>query len=144
MVQCPTLIDPRLIHSSVGQKGSTVKAVLLVMMMVMWSASIAVIISSPAKYPTTYFPWVDDECFWVGGIVEKKETRWDNGNYYVFTINGTIDNATPYRAEILGNQFLYATLPVNSYYENEVCNTLTLREAFTNGTIQLIDYGLEP
>ena len=114
------------------------------MMMVMWSASIAVIVTSPAKYPTTYFPWVDDECFWVGGIVEKKETRWDNGNYYVFTINGTIDNATPYRAEILGNQFLYATLPVNSYYESEVCNTMTLREAFTNGTIQLIDYGLEP
>jgi len=129
----------------VSDRATTVKAVLMVVMMVMWSFSIAVVVTSPARYPTTYFPWVDDECYWVGGVIEKKEAKFDEtGTSYIFTINGTIDNGTPYKAEVLGSRLLYLTLPVNSYYENTVCNTITLREAFTNGSIQIIEYGLEP
>src|SRR5210317_1412775 len=128
-----------------SDRATTVKAVLMVVMMVMWSFSIAVVVTSPARYPTTYFPWVDDECYWVGGVIEKKEAKFDEtGTSYIFTINGTIDNGTPYKAEVLGSRLLYLTLPVNSYYENKVCNTITLREAFTNGSIQIIEYGLEP
>jgi hypothetical protein len=120
------------------------KAISITIMMVFWSASLTVIVTSPAKYPTSYFPWVEDECYWVGGVIEKKEAKWDDGNFYVFTINGTVNNATPYKAEVLGSQFLYATLPVGSFFESQVCNTITLREVFTNGSIQLLEYGLEP
>ena len=89
------------------------------------------------------FFWEDGECFWLNGTIEDKRILHnEDGFNYLFLVNGTINNETPYLAEVAGDRVLYAILPVGANHEDEVCDSITLREAFTNGTIKLIHWGL--
>lgn len=119
---------------------------MVVLMVFVSTASMGFVMTSPATYPTAYFPWVEGECYWVDGTVEDKRIFIDGEDfYYLFLINGTVNNNTPYLAEIAGSRLMYITVPNGSYYASEVCDAITLRDALANGTIKLLSYGgLEP
>lgn len=118
----------------------------VVLMVFVSTFSMGFVITSPATYPTAHFPWVDGECYWVGGTVQDKRIYIEGDDfYYLFLINGTVDNETPYLAEIAGSRLMYLTIPNGTYYESEVCDSITLRDALANGTVKLLNYGgLEP
>ncbi len=114
-----------------------------VALLVAQSGCFGMILTTPATYPTSMFFWEDGECFWLNCTIEDKRILHnEDGFNYLFLVNGTINNETPYLAEVAGDRVLYAILPVGANHEDEVCDSITLREAFTNGTIKLIHWGL--
>ena len=114
-----------------------------VALLVAQSGCFGMILTTPATYPTSMFFWEDGECFWLNGTIEDKRILHnEDGFNYLFLVNGTINNETPYLAEVAGDRVLYAILPVGANHEAEVCDSVTLRDAFTNGTIKLIHWGL--
>ena len=114
-----------------------------VALLVAQSGCFGMILTTPATYPTSMFFWEDGECFWLNGTIEDKRILHnEDGFNYLFLVNGTINNETPYLAEVAGDRVLYAILPVGANHEDEVCDSITLRDAFTNGTIKLIHWGL--
>mgnify|MGYP003110412656 FL=1 len=114
-----------------------------VALLVAQSGCFGMILTTPATYPTSMFFWEDGECFWLNGTIEDKRILHnEDGFNYLFLVNGTINNETPYLAEVAGDRVLYAILPVGANHEDEVCDSITLRDAFRNGTIKLIHWGL--
>lgn len=118
-------------------------APLFVALVVAQSGCFGMVLTTPATYPHTMFFWEDGECFWLNGTIEDKRIlQNENGFNYLFLVNGTVNNETPYLAEVAGDRVLYAVLPIGATHSDEVCDSVTLRDALTNGTVKLIHWGL--
>ena len=86
-------------------------------------------------------PWAKGECFWLNGTIVDKE-KVDDGmtTGYHFYVVGTLDNTTEFNSIVHGTSLEYNLMPVGLQYEGRVCDTLTLREAVANGTVDIIDW----
>ena len=86
-------------------------------------------------------PWAKGDCFWLNGTIIHKE-KVDEGltTGYHFYVVGTLDNETEFNSIVHGTKFEYDLMPVGLHYEGHVCDTVTLREAVANGTVEIIDW----
>ena len=53
-------------------------------------------------------------------------------------VDGTLDNYTDIQMEVHGDAFLYGVLPIGSYYNGTICDTIPLRDAIIEGVIVLL------
>ena len=86
-------------------------------------------------------PWAKGECFWLNGTITDK-TMVDDGmtTDYQFYVVGTLDNTTEFNAIVHGTKLEYEIMPVGLHYEGHICDTMTLREAVINGTVEIFDW----
>lgn len=84
--------------------------------------------------------WEEDSCMWFDGEIVSK--RIENEGLvtadYIFVVNGTLDNETDIQMEVHGDIFFYELLPIGSYYNGTVCDTIPLRQAVVDGVIRFI------
>tara|TARA_R110000851_G_scaffold108116_5_gene228993 strand:+ start:5691 stop:6062 length:372 start_codon:yes stop_codon:yes gene_type:complete len=91
--------------------------------------------------PTRIVPfWEEDTCMWFDGEIISK--RIENEGLitadYIFVVDGTLDNYTDIQMEVHGDAFLYGVLPIGSYYNGTICDTIPLRDAIIEGVIVLL------
>ena len=86
-------------------------------------------------------PWGQGECYWLNGTVVDRE-KMDNRltTTYQWHVVGTLDNNTSFDSLIYGNSFEWVMIPVGAHYEGHVCDTMPLRDAVLNGTVEIIDW----
>mgnify|MGYP001032201111 CR=1 FL=1 len=84
--------------------------------------------------------WEEDSCMWFDGEIVSK--RIENEGLvtanYIFVVNGTLDNETDIQMEVHGDIFFYELLPIGSYYNGTICDTVPLRQAVIDGVIKFI------
>ena len=106
--------------------------------------------------PERVVPWWNEgTCWWFNGTIEDKWTEDNDGmpgtEDYIFLVNGTLNElneTTPVlyvansttNIEVLvhGGPWDYAYFNVGDHYEGYACDTMTLREAVANGTIEFL------
>lgn len=84
--------------------------------------------------------WEEDSCMWFDGEIVSK--RIENEGLvtadYIFVVHGTLDNETDVELEVHGDVFFYELLPIGSYYNGTICDTIPLRDAIIGGIIVFI------
>ena len=117
---------------------TTVKTVGIVIMVSISFAIVSVNDDLPSR---VVVPWAKGDCFWLNGTIMDKEAR-DDGltTDYRFYVQGTLDNTTEFNSIVHGTKLEYEIMPIGLHYEGHICDTVTLREAVINGTVEIIDW----
>ena len=106
--------------------------------------------------PERIVPWWNEgQCWWFNGTIQDKWIEEGDGmratKDYIFLVNGTLNElneTTPVlydansttRIEVLvhGGLWDYTYFKVGDNYEGYACDTMTLREAVINGSIEFL------
>ena len=112
------------------------------------------LIFTPAL-PERVVPWWNEgTCWWFNGTIEDKWMEDNDGmpgtTDYLFLVNGTLkelnesspllytNNSTRIEVLVHGGPLDWADFNVGDRYEGYACDTMTLREAVANGTIEFL------
>ena len=113
------------------------------------------VIFAPAL-PERVVPWWNEgQCWWFNGTIEDKWTADNDGmrgtTDYLFLVNGTLNEliesshgllytneTTAISVIVHGGPIDYAMFNVGDHYNGYACDTMTLREAVANGTIEFL------
>jgi hypothetical protein len=123
------------------------------------SLFVAAFMFSPAL-PERIVPWWgENQCWWFNGTIEDKYIAESDGvsktKDYVFIVNGTLnplenDTAGMYydsntsvniTVAVHGGFWDYEYFQIGENYEGYMCDSMTLREAVVNGTIEFLLWG---
>lgn len=117
---------------------TTVKVIAVVVMFGFGFLAISVNDDLPSRIVV---PWAKGECYWLNGTIVSKEMVDDGMTTdYRWYIVGTLDNETEFNSIVHGTKTEYALIPAGIQYEGQVCDTMTLREAVVNGTVEIVDW----
>jgi len=116
---------------------------------------ILAVIFMPAL-PERIVPWWNEgQCWWFNGTIEDKYVVDNDGmpgtEDYIFIVNGTLNelnettpllydanSTTAIEVMVHGGPWDYAYFEVGDNYEGYACDTMTLREAVINGSIEFL------
>ena len=84
--------------------------------------------------------WEEDSCHWLDGHITEKYMQNEGlvTAEYIFVVNGTVDNYTDLQITIYGTALHYQFFQVGDYYNGTICDTLSLREAISEGVIRFL------
>jgi hypothetical protein len=103
--------------------------------------------------------WNENQCWWFNGTIEDKYVLEADGirttKDYVFIVNGTLnplendtvgmyydpDTSVNITVAVHGGYWDYEYFEIGEHYEGYMCDSMTLREAVINGTIEFLIWG---